>query len=182
MAYRVEKFCLFAVAVYRRINHFAMVHIKDISNMKPLLLICLQKKHNMKLKPCKVHCPQKVRYYLGAGHIYQQTFIDTYAKVAFTKLYDRKNALVAAERLNDKVVPFYKQHDLRLLRILTDRGTEYCDQGNNMSSSYSWPLKTSTIPKPRLKARRPTAFVSGSIVLSRMNSMPLPFEKRYIER
>jgi hypothetical protein len=62
----------------------------------------------------------------GVGHIYQQTFIDTYAKVAFIKLYDRKNALVAAEMLNDKVVPFYEQHDLRLLRILTDRGTEYC--------------------------------------------------------
>ncbi len=62
----------------------------------------------------------------GVGHIYQQTFIDTYAKVAFTKLYDRKNALVAAEMLNDKVVPFFEQHDLRLLRILTDRGTEYC--------------------------------------------------------
>jgi hypothetical protein len=66
-------------------------------------------------------------YYVGnikaVGHIYQQTFIDTYAKVAFTKLYDCKNALVAAEMLNDKVVPFYEQHDLRLLRILTDRGT-----------------------------------------------------------
>lgn len=58
----------------------------------------------------------------GVGHIYQQTFIDTYAKMAFTKLYDRKNALVAAEMLNDKAVPFFEQHDLRLLRILTDRG------------------------------------------------------------
>ena len=45
----------------------------------------------------------------GVGHIYQQTFIDTYTKVAFTKLYDRKNALVAADLLNDQVVPFYEQ-------------------------------------------------------------------------
>src|SRR6266849_401826 len=40
-------------------------------------------------------------YYVGTiksiGRIYQQTFLDTYAKVAFAKLYDRKNALVAAE-------------------------------------------------------------------------------------
>jgi hypothetical protein len=62
----------------------------------------------------------------GVGHIYQQTFIDTYAKVAFVKLYDRKNTLVAADLLNDKVIPFYEQQDIRLLRILTDRGTEYC--------------------------------------------------------
>jgi len=33
----------------------------------------------------------------GVGRIYQQTFIDTYCKVAFAKLYDRKNALVAAD-------------------------------------------------------------------------------------
>ena len=32
------------------------------------------------------------RQHEGVGRIYQQTFIDTYAKVAFAKLYDRKNA------------------------------------------------------------------------------------------
>jgi hypothetical protein len=49
-------------------------------------------------------------YYVGTiksiGRIYQQTFIDTYTKVAFAKLYDRKNALVAADMLNDRVLPF----------------------------------------------------------------------------
>jgi len=29
----------------------------------------------------------------GVGRIYQQTFIDTYTRVAFVKLYDRKNAV-----------------------------------------------------------------------------------------
>lgn len=62
----------------------------------------------------------------GVGRIYQQTFIDTYCKVAFAKLYDRKNALVAADMLNDRVVPFSEEHDVRLLRVLTDRGSEYC--------------------------------------------------------
>ena len=41
----------------------------------------------------------------GVGHIYQQTVIDTYSKIGFAKLYDRKNALVAADMLNDRVVP-----------------------------------------------------------------------------
>jgi hypothetical protein len=31
----------------------------------------------------------------GVGHIYQQIFIDTYTKVTFCKLYDRKNIPVA---------------------------------------------------------------------------------------
>jgi transposase InsO family protein len=69
-------------------------------------------------------------YYVGSikgvGRIYQQTVIDTYTKVAFVKLYDRKNALVAADILNDKVVPFFEEEKVNILRILTDRGTEYC--------------------------------------------------------
>ncbi len=41
----------------------------------------------------------------GVGRIYQQTFVDTYAKVAFAKLYDRKTALTAADLLNDRWCP-----------------------------------------------------------------------------
>lgn len=89
----------------------------------------------------------------GVGHIYQQTFIDTYAKVAFTKLYDRKNALVAAEMLNDKVVPFYEQHDLRLLRVLTDRGTEYC--GSREQHEYQLYLAIEDIDHSKTKAKSP---------------------------
>lgn len=61
----------------------------------------------------------------GVGKVYQQTFIDTYSKVAFCKLYDRKNALVAADLLNDRVIPFFEEEQVQLLRMLTDRGSEY---------------------------------------------------------
>ncbi len=57
-----------------------------------------------------------VGYIKGVGHIYQQTVIDTYSKIGFAKLYDRKNALVAADMLNDRVIPFFEQHDLKLMR------------------------------------------------------------------
>jgi len=50
-----------------------------------------------------------VGYIKGVGKIFQQTFIDTYSHVAFAKLYDRKNALVAADMLNDRVLPFYQE-------------------------------------------------------------------------
>lgn len=62
----------------------------------------------------------------GVGRISQQTFIDTYSKVAFAKLYDRKTSLTAADLLNEQVVPFLEEHEVPLRRILTDRGTEYC--------------------------------------------------------
>jgi hypothetical protein len=60
----------------------------------------------------------------GVGRVDEQTFIDTYTKVAFAKLYDRKIPITAADLLNDRVVPFFDEHDTRLSRVLTDRGTE----------------------------------------------------------
>ena len=42
----------------------------------------------------------------GVGRIYQQTFVDTYSKVAFCKLYTTKTPITAADVLNDRVLPF----------------------------------------------------------------------------
>jgi len=89
----------------------------------------------------------------GVGRIYQQTFIDTYCKVAFAKLYDRKNALVAADMLNDRVVPFFEEHDVPLLRVLTDRGTEYC--GKREYHEYQLYLTLENIDHSKTKARSP---------------------------
>ena len=96
-------------------------------------------------------------YYVGTiksvGRIYQQTFLDTYAKVAFAKLYDRKNALVAADLLNDHVLPFFEEHEIPLLRVLTDRGTEYCGQREH--HEYELYLAVENVDHSRTKARHP---------------------------
>jgi transposase InsO family protein len=89
----------------------------------------------------------------GVGHIYQQTFIDTYSRIGFAKLYDRKNALVAADLLNDRVIPFFEENELRLLRILTDRGTEYC--GNREHHEYQLYLAIEDIDHTKTKAMSP---------------------------
>jgi transposase InsO family protein len=89
----------------------------------------------------------------GVGRIYQQTFIDTYSKVAQAKLYDRKNALVAADMLNDRVIPFFDESDVRLLRVLTDRGTEYC--GHREHHEYQLYLAVEDIDHSRTKAQHP---------------------------
>jgi transposase InsO family protein len=89
----------------------------------------------------------------GVGRIYQQTFVDTYTKVAVVKLYDRKNALVAADTLNDRVLPFYEEHAIPLLRILTDRGTEYC--GSREHHEYELYLAIENIDHTKTKARSP---------------------------
>ena len=74
-------------------------------------------------------------YYVGTikgiGKIYQQTFIDTYSRVATVKLYTNKTAITAADILNDRILPWYEEQEVSLLRILTDRGTEYCGKIEN---------------------------------------------------
>jgi transposase InsO family protein len=96
-------------------------------------------------------------YYVGTsksiGRIYQQTFIDTYSRVALVKLYDRKNALVAADLLNDRVLPLFEEQQVPLLRILTDRGTEYC--GHREHHEYQLYLAVENIDHTRTKAHSP---------------------------
>ena len=62
----------------------------------------------------------------GVGRVYQQTYVDTYSKVAHPKLYTTETPITAADLLNERVVPFHEEHDLPVLRIMADRGTEYC--------------------------------------------------------
>lgn len=94
-----------------------------------------------------------VGYIKGVGKIFQQTFIDTYTRVAFAKLYDRKNALVAADMLNDRVIPFYQAQEVPLLRILTDRGTEYC--GAREHHEFQLYLTIEDIDHTKTKAKSP---------------------------
>ncbi len=89
----------------------------------------------------------------GVGRIYQQTFIDTYCKVGFAKVYDRKNALVAADLLNDRVLPFYEGHGIPLLRVLTDRGTEFC--GNREYHEYELYLALENVEHSKTRVKSP---------------------------
>ncbi len=89
----------------------------------------------------------------GVGRVYQQTFVDTYSKVAHCKLYTTKTPITAADLLNDRVLPFFAKHDIPLLRMLTDRGTEYC--GKLDSHNYQQYLAASDIEHTKTKARHP---------------------------
>lgn len=89
----------------------------------------------------------------GVGRIYQQTVIDTYCNIGFAKVYLEKTALPAADILNDKVLPFLDRHDVPLLRVLTDRGTEYGYK--NLEHPYQLFLHLNDIEHTRTKARHP---------------------------
>ena len=89
----------------------------------------------------------------GVGRIYQQTFVDTYSKIAFAKLYTTKTPITSADLLNDRVLPFFEKHKLPMLRVLTDRGTEYC--GKAESHDYQLYLAINDIDHTKTKARHP---------------------------
>src|SRR6478736_2646599 len=105
---------------------------------------------------CPGYCGAQDTFYVGTlkgvGRVYQQTFIDTYSKIGFAKLYDRKTPITAAEILNDRVVPFYDEQGIRLCRVLTDRGTEFC---GGDSHEYELYLAVEDIDHTRTKAKSP---------------------------
>ncbi len=89
----------------------------------------------------------------GVGRIYQQTYVDTYSKVAHAKLYTTKTPITAADMLNDQVLPFYEGHGLPVLRIMTDRGTEYC--GRVDTHDYQLFLAINDIEHTKTKVKSP---------------------------
>ena len=103
------------------------------------------------------YCVAQDTFYVGTlkgvGRIYQQTAIDTYSKVGFAKLYDRKTALTAADLLNDRVIPFFDENGLRIDRVLTDRGTEYC--GAHDRHEYELYLAVEDIDHTRTRTKSP---------------------------
>jgi transposase InsO family protein len=89
----------------------------------------------------------------GVGRVYQQTYVDIYCKVAHAKLYTTKTPITAADLLNDRVLPSYEEHDLPVLRILTDRGTEYC--GRVDKHDYQLFLAINDIDHTKTKVKSP---------------------------
>ena len=89
----------------------------------------------------------------GVGRIYQQTFVDTYSKWAAAKLYTTKTPITAADLLNDRVLPFFATQGMGIIRILTDRGTEFC--GKVESHDYELYLGVNGIEHTKTKARHP---------------------------
>jgi transposase InsO family protein len=89
----------------------------------------------------------------GVGRIYQQTFVDTYTRVAFAKLYEGKHAITSADILNDRVLPFFEEQQVPLLRILTDRGTEF--KGKPEHHEYELYLQIEGIEHSKTQVRSP---------------------------
>ena len=58
-----------------------------------------------------------------SGRIYQQTVVDTYSFVIFAKVYTGKIPVTAADTLNDRVLPFFEEHEVPVSNFNYRQGT-----------------------------------------------------------
>ncbi|MGQ5718973.1 IS481 family transposase [Pseudochrobactrum asaccharolyticum] len=89
----------------------------------------------------------------GVGRVYQQTYVDTYSKYTHAKLYTTKTPITAEYLLNDRILPFMEAHELPVLRILTDRGTEFC--GKAESHDFQLFLAINDIDHTKTRVKQP---------------------------
>jgi transposase InsO family protein len=67
--------------------------------------------------------------------------------------YFLRTPITAADLLNDRVLPFFDEHDVKLLRVLTDRGSKFC--GNPERHEYELYLAVEDIDNSRTKGKSP---------------------------
>ncbi len=73
--------------------------------------------------------------------------------MACCKLYTTKTPITAADLLNDRVIPLFEEHNMSLIRMLTDRGTEYCSKVEH--HDYQLYLAVQDIEHTKTKANSP---------------------------
>lgn len=91
-----------------------------------------------------------------------------------------KTAISAADMLNDKVLPYFESQGLPMLRILTDRGSEYCGKVEN--HDYELYLAINDIEHTKTKVKHPRRMVSanGSIKQSYKNFTKWHLGRKFI--
>jgi len=93
-----------------------------------------------------------VGYLKGVGKVYLHTVVDTYCSYGFGFLHTSKQAEAAAALLHNEVLPFYRQHGLRVKAVLSDNGREFCGKDDHPFELY---LELNDIEHRHTQLRRP---------------------------
>lgn len=89
----------------------------------------------------------------AASPLKNNTRNQLYSKIVFANLYTTKTPITSADLLNDPVLSFFAEQGMGMLRILTDRGTEYC--GLAETHDYQLYLAINDIEHTKTKAASP---------------------------
>jgi transposase InsO family protein len=95
----------------------------------------------------------EVGHLKGVGKIYMQTVIDTFGSFGFAKLYTSKLPITCSDILVSRVLPFYKDLNITIQRMMTDNGGEFC--GREIQHDYELTLKIFNIDHRRIKPGMP---------------------------
>jgi hypothetical protein len=93
------------------------------------------------------------------------------------KLYETKHAITSADILNDRVLPFFEEHQVPLLRVLTDRGTEFKGSPNTTNTSSICRSKALNTVRHRYAILRLMESANACTELCTRSFMLLPSEK-----
>lgn len=88
----------------------------------------------------------------GVGKVYLHTVVDTYGSYAFGFLHTSKVPEAAVAVLHNDALPFYAERGLRVERVLTDNGREFCGTETHPYELY---LALTGIEHRRTKVRHP---------------------------
>ena len=73
--------------------------------------------------------------------------------MGFAKLYTAKVPVTAADILNDRVLLFFEDQNITVMRVLTDRGTEFCSRLDK--HPYQLYLQLNDIEHTKTKVKSP---------------------------
>jgi len=137
--HREEGFKLSAEQIQAFLEHVNKVPVEHIFSKYPGYLLCQD--------------TFEVGYLKGVGKIYMQAVVDSYGSFGFAKLYTTKLPIICSDILVSQVVPFYRDLNIPIQRILTDNGREYCGKGLN--HDYELTLKIFDIEHKRIRVGMP---------------------------
>jgi len=89
----------------------------------------------------------------GVGRIYLQTVIDCHSRYVWGRLYINKLPVTAVHVLNNDVLPFFEENEVKVETVLTDNGRENC--GRDDYHLFELFLRLEEIDHRTIKVRRP---------------------------
>lgn len=89
----------------------------------------------------------------GIGKVYLQTVIDCHSRHAWGNLYTSKLPITAVQVMNNKVLPFFEEHNAKIVTVLSDNGREFC--GREDHHPFELFLQLEEIEHRKTAVRRP---------------------------
>ena len=113
-----------------------------------------KERHVESSRPGELLCQDTfyVGHLKGVGKVYLHSLVDTFGSVAFGFLHPGKQPEAAVSLLHNDVLPFYREKEIPVSKVLTDNGREFCGTDSHPFELY---LALNDIRHKKTKVRSP---------------------------